>query len=80
LRGQRAENGYYLPEIAQAVFSRSGPILERGEQHSFSAPQANEPPESVMKVMKWSPRPSFRTAIALGALAILLISTKRKSA
>jgi protease I len=62
------------------LFSRSGPILERGEQHSFSAPQANEPPESVMKVMKWSPRPSFRTAIALGALAILLISTKRKSA
>lgn len=34
-----------------------------------SAPQPSEPPQIVLKVMKWLPRPSLRTAVGLGLLA-----------
>src|SRR4051812_4442509 len=36
---------------------------------SQSAPQANQPPQIVLTAMKWLPKPSVRTAIALGAVA-----------
>jgi len=34
-----------------------------------SAPQPSEPPQIVLNVMKWLPRPSLRTAVGLGLLA-----------
>ena len=34
-----------------------------------SAPQRNEPPQVVLTAMKWTPRPSFRTAVGLGLVA-----------
>jgi protease I len=52
------------------LFAQDGPI-SRTTQPAVprSAPQANEPPEVVLSAMKWLPKPSFRTAVCLGALA-----------
>jgi protease I len=43
---------------------------------AHSAPQANEPPALVLSAMKWLPRPSLRTAVALGAMAAVFMITK----
>jgi protease I len=39
-----------------------------------SAPQRNAPPQLVLGAMKWLPRPSFRTAAVVGALAALYVA------
>jgi len=46
-----------------------------------SSPQRNEPPALVLKAMKWIPRPSLRTAVGLGALAVgvVIAATKRRA-
>jgi len=40
------------------------------------SPQASEPPRVVLNAMKWMPRPSFRTALGLGAL-IYFVGSRR---
>ena len=44
-----------------------------------SAPQRDEPPAVVLSAMKWTPRPSFRTAVGLGLVAAgVLAATARR--
>ena len=38
----------------------------------------DEPPAVVLKTMKWTPRPSFRTALALGAIGLGVAAVARK--
>jgi protease I len=45
-----------------------------------SAPQRNEPPAPVLAAMKWIPRPSLRTAVGLGALAVGVIAANKRRA
>jgi protease I len=56
------------------LFSESAPICRQPPQHMASSPQRNAPPQAVIAAMKWLPRPSFRTAFGLGALAIGLVA------
>jgi protease I len=59
------------------LFAQHAPI-SRQEQQTItrSAPQANEPPKIILGAMKWLPKPSLRTAIALGAMAAVFMATK----
>jgi protease I len=62
-------------------FSRDAPIARRGEQAvSRSAPQADHPPNIVLGVMKWLPKPSLRTALGLGVVAAVFMATKWRRA
>lgn len=54
----------------KAIFSESAPIPTSRSEQRESAPQRNQPPQLMLSAMKWMPRPSFRTAIGLGALAM----------
>ena len=60
------------------LFAQHAPILrQRQTLASHSAPQANEPPQIVLSAMKWLPKPSVRTAIALGAVAAWFMATRQ---
>lgn len=39
-----------------------------------SSPQRDEPPAAVVKTMKWMPRPSLRTALGLGVVAVAAVA------
>ena len=45
---------------------------------SVSAPQRNEPPTVVLTAMKWTPRPSLRTAVGLGLVAAGVLAATRR--
>ena len=61
------------------LFAQHAPISrERQTPASQSAPQANEPPQLVLRAMKWLPKPSLRTAIALGAVAWFIAARQRR--
>jgi len=49
-------------------------------QVAASAPQRNEPPALVLAAMKWIPRPSLRTLVGLGALAIGVLRANKRRA
>jgi protease I len=42
-----------------------------------SSPQREAPPEVMLTAMKWMPRPSFRTAAMIGALAAVYVARNR---
>ena len=56
------------------LFSEPTPICRHPPPQIASSPQRNAPPQVVISAMKWLPRPSFRTAFGLGALAIGLVA------
>ena len=57
-------------------FAHEGPFEKNHSQHT-SSPKANEPPEAIAQVVHWTPRPSFRTAGAIGAVAAGFFLWKR---
>jgi protease I len=64
------------------LFADGAPVT-RSETpaRTISSPQRNQPPQLVLQVLKWMPRPSFRGAIlALGALAFLMRPRRRRLA
>jgi protease I len=60
------------------LFSGAAPVTQPAPAFSTSAPQHDEPPQVVVKVLKWMPRPSFRTAFGLGALALGAVAMRRR--
>ena len=63
------------------LYAEPIPIRRPPPQPASSAPQANEPPQIMLSVMRWLPRPSIRTAVGLGALVIgVLASVKDRAA
>jgi protease I len=47
----------------------------RVEEHgSVSSPQRDTPPAAVVNAMRWMPRPSIRTALGLGAVAVATLA------
>ena len=60
------------------LFAQHAPISrQRQTVATKSAPQANEPPQIVLGAMKWLPKPSLRTAVALGAVAAWFMATRQ---
>jgi protease I len=62
-----------LEFFAEAESARTSPAA-----HTESDPQRNEPPALVVKTMQWMPRPSLRTAVGLGAIALGVIASNRR--
>ena len=46
-------------------------VQTSGAETASSSPQRNAPPQLVLSVMKWLPRPSFRAVALAGAVALL---------
>ena len=45
------------------------------ESHArTSSPQRDQPPAAVVKALQWMPRPSIRTALGLGAVAVATLA------
>jgi protease I len=61
------------------LFAGRAHVRTRSSMNALSSPQATEPPALPIKVMRWMPRPSFRTAFAIGAVALGVIAARRKS-
>lgn len=60
------------------LFSERQPLRRERIERRPSDPQRTEPPQLMLSAMKWMPRPSLRTAIGLGALAIAFVAAPRK--
>jgi protease I len=63
----------FIPAIKRLFGGEQEPstakVPQAGPSGAQSSPQASEPPRLMLNVMRWTPRPSFRTAIALALLA-----------
>lgn len=58
------------------LYAESIPIRRPAPHDRPSAPQRNRPPQIMLSAMKWTPRPSIRTALGLGAVAVAYIATR----
>jgi protease I len=58
-------------------FSGAPPLNAIRPRYATSDPQRDAPPQLVLSAMKWMPRPSLRTAVALGAVAVGLVASRR---
>lgn len=67
----------FVPAILE-FFADSAPARRSPPATTTSDPQRDEPPALVVKTMQWMPRPSLRTAVALGAVALGLFATNRR--
>jgi protease I len=67
-----------VPFVATIVqhFARRGAMERPSPRPGSSAPQRMEPPAAVITAMKWTPRPSLRTAVGLGLVAAGLFATR----
>lgn len=60
-------------------FAGQAPVNRTDPRPSTSAPQRSEPPSAVLTAMKWTPRPSLRTAVGVGLIAAGLIAASARS-
>lgn len=60
------------------LFAGRSQVRTRSSLTALSAPQANEPPALPIRVMRWTPRPSFRTAFLLGGIALGVVAARKK--
>jgi protease I len=61
-----------------SLFAGREPLPEAIPQSRQSAPRRDAPPRLVLHAMRWLPRPSVRTALALGAVAAGLAAVNQK--
>ena len=57
----------FVPAITE-LFSVPSAVPATAPSPVDSSPQASQPPELVIRAMRWLPRPSIRTAVGLGLL------------
>jgi protease I len=61
-------------------FAGSG-VSRAAEPHArTSAPQRDQPPAAVVKALQWMPRPSIRTALGLGVVAVATLAAVSRRA
>ena len=60
------------------LFAEPYPLRRQRVETRPSDPQKDEPPQLMLSAMKWMPRPSLRTALGLGAVALAFVATARK--
>lgn len=64
-------------EAITELFSEAAPIGSTTSQRVSSAPQRDQPPQVVLNALKWTPRPSFRTILGVGAVLGLVAASRR---
>ena len=69
----------FCSAITDLYAGRAAHVRTRSSLTTLSAPQREEPPALPIKVMRWMPRPSFRTAFAIGAVALGVMAARRRS-
>jgi protease I len=62
------------------LFAEPRPMGSTHPPVACSSPQRDAPPKAVLTAMKWTPRPSLRTAVGLGALAVWLVAAAGRRA
>ena len=55
-------------------FAGSAPSRAVEPSARSSSPQRDEPPAAVVKALQWMPRPSLRTALGLGVVAVAAVA------
>jgi protease I len=60
------------------LFAEPHPLRRERIETRPSDPQKDEPPQLMLSAMKWMPRPSLRTALGLGAVALAFVASARK--
>lgn len=60
------------------LFKEPAPVFNKGNHRAASSPQPTAPPELVLHVMKWLPKPSFRSAALLSAAGLGLLAMMRR--
>lgn len=65
----------FVPAIVDLFSGKGVPVTV--PRSAASSPQRNEPPQLVIGAMKWLPRPSIRTALGLGAVALIAVGAVR---
>lgn len=66
----------FVPAILE-FFAEGEPARVSRAAKTKSDPQRDEPPALVVKAMQWLPRPSLRTAVGLGAIALGVFAANR---
>lgn len=66
----------FMPAVTD-VFAGIAPAAGAVPYRGASAPPRNEPPKALLTTLKWMPRPSIRTALGLGALALGASAVRR---
>ncbi|MBV8517946.1 MAG: type 1 glutamine amidotransferase [Acidobacteria bacterium] len=67
----------FVPAILE-FFAETEPGRTSPSARTTSDPQRVEPPALVVKTMQWTPRPSLRTALVAGAIAVGLMASNRR--
>lgn len=67
----------FVPAILE-LFGEGAPVRASRATQTQSDPQRDEPPALVVNTMRWMPRPSLRTAVAIGAVALGVIGANRR--
>lgn len=66
----------FVPAIISLYMGAIAP--EPVARVTVSAPPVDEPPSMILNAMKWIPRPSFRTALGIGAVTLGIASINWK--
>lgn len=61
----------FVRELIELFAAPKLALTDRAVDGVESAPQRNEPPRIVVEAMRWMPRPSLRTAVALIGIATI---------
>jgi protease I len=60
----------------KALYAEPIPIRRPSPEARSSGPQRNNPPQIMLSAMRWLPRPSVRTVLGLGTIAVGLLASK----
>lgn len=67
----------FVPAILE-LFAEGASVHASRATQTQSDPQRDQPPALVVNTMRWMPRPSLRTAVAIGAVALGVIGANRR--
>jgi len=68
----------FCEAIIELYAGRAAQARTRSSLTALSAPQRQEPPALPIQVMRWMPRPSFRTAFIVSGIALGVVVARKR--